>query len=204
MSLFCAHCGTALKLDAKFCEECGAQIGRHVPASASRIKRKFLLISLLFTVLLGGGTYFLLMINLSGIRKQETFSTDNPYFRRGLEWMGIKRYDEARREFLQAIVQEPKNVEARYQTALSYRLQGQLGSAIEWCAETISVDPSYKKTSELVKEISTLTENLLSSSDDQQCITGLEFLSELLDRRLISSELIVREKVIPLGSTPSQ
>jgi hypothetical protein len=121
-----------------------------------------------------------------------------------MEWMDLKRYENARQELLLAIKDEPKHVEARYQIALSYNLEGDLSSAIKWCAETLSVTPKHAMTQKLISEISAATEKQLLSSEDRLRATGLVLLRELIDQRFVSPLPIIREKVVPLLRSASK
>lgn len=142
----------------------------------------------------------LIIMSLQGLSFAQS---NNPHFKRGMEWMDLKRYESARQEFSLAINQEPKNFEARYQIALSYSLEGDLSSSIKWCVETLSASPRHSKTQKLLTGIYAATEKRLLSSDDQTRATGLVILRELLDRRLISSSPILKEKVLPLLKSAS-
>lgn len=149
-------------------------------------------------------TFIIIACLISTLLRCSNSETSNPHFKRGMEWMDIKGYDNARLEFLQVIEQEPKNVEARYQIALSCRFQENLHSAIDWCIETLSIAPNHAKTRKLVKDISELTEKLLLSPDERSQIKGLALLGELIEHRFVSTQPILEQKVIPLLKSASR
>src|SRR6266850_3228811 len=62
--------------------------------------------------------------------------------KRGRDWMDLKRYDEAISQFMEAIREEPKNVEARYLLARCYHLKNDPLSSLNWIRETLSVAPN--------------------------------------------------------------
>ena len=66
MSSFCAQCGTTLKPDARFCEECGVQLSEKVSTNVSSPKRTLLVIGLSLAVAVGAGITLSFVSGLSG------------------------------------------------------------------------------------------------------------------------------------------
>ena len=79
--------------------------------------------------------------------------SDNPHFKRGKDWMDLKHYEKARAELIQAIEEEPKNVEARYLIAESYYHENKLIHALAWAYETVSIDPTHDQAEALLTKI---------------------------------------------------
>lgn len=124
------------------------------------------------------------------------------HLKSGLKWMELKEYNKARREFyLSSLIDQPGDaVEARYQVALSYRLEGNLVQAVEACADVFAINPQDTRTSDLLGDIVALIKSGLAGGT----VSSLTVLNLLLDRGLISPEPILEENVLPLLRSPDE
>lgn len=124
------------------------------------------------------------------------------HMKSGLKWMDLKEYNKARQEFyLSSLIDEPGDaIEARYQVAMSYKLEGNLVQAIEACVDVCAISPKDARTRDLLSDIVTLTKNGLAAGD----ASSLTVLTRLLDRGLISPEPILKENVLPLLRSPDE
>jgi tetratricopeptide (TPR) repeat protein len=123
--------------------------------------------------------------------------TSSP-LRRGLDWMDLKEYAKARHEFELAIQQEPKNIEARYQIALSYRREGNFESAIGWCRRILNIAPDHAKTKALAKEMSDLVVAALETSTSGRTLTALKIVPAFFDTGFLSPSAVLRSHVLAL------
>ncbi len=60
MPAFCVQCGTAIKPNMRFCEECGTQVNSREDSRIVRAKSTFILAAVTFVTILGMGALFLL------------------------------------------------------------------------------------------------------------------------------------------------
>jgi hypothetical protein len=111
-----------------------------------------------------------------------------------MDWMELKRYENAREEFALAIVEEPKNLEARYQIALSYKLEGSLLRSVDSCAEILSIDAHHRKAEQLLTDIVSVTRSQLAAQD----ASALAVLRALMQHNLVQGQAILKTQVIPL------
>ncbi|GEM_PF-6184333 len=124
--------------------------------------------------------------------------SESPNMKRGKEWMEIKRYAEARQEFMQVISQEPKNTDARHEIARSFMLEKNYASAIEWADETLSVNKEHSKAREVIQGVIAEMHNMLRSGAPNVSSDGLSLLKLLLKRGHITWGSNVNESVAPL------
>jgi tetratricopeptide (TPR) repeat protein len=99
--------------------------------------------------------------------------------KRGRDWMDLKRYDEAISQFMEAIREEPKNVEARYLVARCYNLKNDPLSSLNWIRETLSVAPNHSAARSLRTAIQTEGISYLSSSDKRMQSLGLQIVEQV-------------------------
>jgi len=119
-----------------------------------------------------------------------TFAVGDPNaqgsaMKRGRDWLDLREYDNARREFNQAIMDEPKNVEARYLIALSYFQQGYPLDAIKWARETLKISSSHAKANELLGSIRKGAIELLQRDDATGVDLGLGVIEALPSREAL-------------------
>lgn len=93
MPAFCTQCSAALEPDAKFCEECGAQVSGKEPSAIARPKRTLLLAVLSSAVALGVSALLFFFGNPSSLLQEVGKSPENA--RRELGQMGLQYSEEA-------------------------------------------------------------------------------------------------------------
>lgn len=99
--------------------------------------------------------------------------------KRGRDWMDLKRYDDARSEFMKAIREEPKNAEARYLIARCYYLDNDPIDALKWVQETIGIVPTHPGALSLRGTIQSEAVGYLSTSDARGQVLGLQIIDRL-------------------------
>jgi len=124
--------------------------------------------------------------------------SENPGMKRGKEWIEIKRYAEARQEFMQVISQEPKNTDARYEIARSFMLEQNYASAIEWSDETLSVKKDHSKARDVIQGVISKMYDMLRSDMPNVNSDGISLLKLLLRGKHIVWAPNVNESVAPL------
>jgi tetratricopeptide (TPR) repeat protein len=102
------------------------------------------------------------------------------YIKRGKDWIDLKNYRRARREFSMAINIDPKNVAARYETAYTYYLQNNYYLAIKWLHKIQAFAPDYKDAAHLMDKIRAKGYQRLASSDDDTQSEGLRITEATL------------------------
>ncbi|GEM_PF-5790791 len=108
-----------------------------------------------------------------------TAGAQSSAMKRGRDWMSMGRYQEAIGEFRQAIEEEPRNVEARYQIARCYHLEGDPLQAIRWLKEALSLSPQHPGALALRSTIQTQGLQLLRAPEGQLQYKGLRIIEEL-------------------------
>lgn len=137
-------------------------------------------------------TFFLFTIFLPGFSMAQS---DNPHFKRGKDWMDLKRYEKAISEFNMAIEEEPKNVDARYLIAESYYHQNRLLDAIAWLQETLSVDSNHAQAQILLENIKEKGIKLLSRPNPESQVLGLSVVQRFPSQKAVDNlKLLVGSK----------
>lgn len=106
---------------------------------------------------------------------------ENPHFKRGREWLELKNYQNARVEFQQVIIEEPKNAEARVLIAQACLLENDLTAALIATRSVQQIEPNNSHVGELRNQIRTKAHSLLATYDSQQKM-ALSVLQELADK----------------------
>jgi len=121
-------------------------------------------------------------------------------FQRGLDWMSLNQFENARSDFEKVIRHEPKHIEARYQIAMSYYKQGYLQGALVSCGEIMEISHGRDaKATQLIDDIRRDSYRLLNNADVHHQLEALDVLEsvangdsvQVLQSALKSPDLLV-------------